>query len=167
VVVSALLICLALGAAVLGVGRALLYAGSRAGDRPDDAALSDVRAAASGTGISFKLTNRGSQAVLIGASVRRRSLRLHCEAGHFVSVPARTWRSKLLAGRHAVVCVVDAGDADTVLIPVAPGIPRHAELVVAVGEADRLRVVHRAVDCGRLQRIALSEAEPLPLTQPS
>jgi hypothetical protein len=44
--VSAALICLALAAVVLGLGRALLVAGSRAGDRPDDAALSDVRAEA-------------------------------------------------------------------------------------------------------------------------
>jgi hypothetical protein len=165
--VIAALICLGFGAAVLGLGRALLYAGSRAGDGPSDAALSDVAATPADAAVSFTVTNRGSHPVLIGASVRRRSLRLRVEAGHFVTVPGRTWRSKLLAGCHSVVCVVDAGEADTVLVPVAPGIPRHAELVVAVGEADRLRVVHRAVDCGRLRRIALTDAEPLPLTQPS
>jgi hypothetical protein len=64
-----------------------------------------------------------------------------------VSVPGRTWRRRLLAGRHAVVGVVEAGAAETVLVPVPADIPRRAELVVAVGESSRLRVVHRAVEC--------------------
>jgi hypothetical protein len=167
VVVTAALISVALGAAVLALGRALLYAGSRAGDRPDDAALSDVRAEPGGAAIRFTVTNRGSHAVLIGASLRRRSLRLRCEAGLFVTVPRRTSRGQLLASLHTVVCVVDAGEAATVLVPVPLDIPRLAELVVAVGEADRLRVVHRAIDRGSQRPSAPPEAAPLPLTQPS
>ncbi len=164
---TAAAICLALAAAVLGLGRALLYVGSRTGDRPDDAALSDIGPVARSAGISFTVTNRGAHAVLVGASLRRRSIRLRLEGGHFVAVPTRTWRRQLLAGRHTVVCAIDAGETQAVLVPVSGDTPPRAELVVAIGEADRLRVVHRAVCCAGLRPSAPPEPTALPLTQPS
>jgi hypothetical protein len=166
VVVTATLVSLALGAVVLGFGRALLYVGSRAGDRPDDAAVSDIGPDPIGVGIRFTVTGRGPHPVLVGASLRRRGLRVRCEGGHFVSVPGRTWRRHLLAARHTLVFVVDAGETQTFVIPVARDTPRRAELIVAVGEPDRLRVVHRAVDCGPWWPRTPAHARP-PLPQPS
>jgi len=157
--VSALLLCLALAVLVLVLGGWLLATGLRAGDRPGDTLISAIGADAF-QGVRFTASNPGRQAVLIGATVSRRTLRLMVEGGAFTRVPRRTDRDDLLAGRHTVVCAVGPGETQTVRVPlaeqtvegpraagcrpaVAPG--RWAQLVLAIGEPDRLRVVHRAV----------------------
>lgn len=164
---TATLVSVALAALVLGLGGALLRVGSRAGDRFDEAAINAIGPDAASGGIRFTVTNRGPHPVLVGASLRRRSVRVRFEAGHFVSVPRLTWRRHLLAGRHAVVCAIAAGEIETVVVPVARDVPQRAELVVSVGESDRLRVVHRAVSCAGLRPSAPPEPAPLSVPQPS
>jgi hypothetical protein len=83
--------------------------------------------------------------VLIGASVRSRRLPLLGDAAQSVSVPRRTLRDKLLAARHTAVYVIPAGETQTVRVPFSSSTRRWAELVVAIGEPDRLRVVRQAV----------------------
>ncbi|HWE09087.1 MAG TPA: hypothetical protein VG325_07020 [Solirubrobacteraceae bacterium] len=140
----AILLCLALAALVFSFGWGLLYAGLRAGDRPGDTAVTAIESHGR-RGICLTVHNPGTQAVLLGASIRRHSLRLWCEGGAFVSVPRRTADEKLLAGKHGVVSIVPAGESQTMLIPLAALTRQRAELVLAVGEADRLRVIHRTV----------------------
>jgi hypothetical protein len=140
-----LLLSLALATVMLAFGLTVLDVGLREGDRPSDTTLSAIEPDPRGRVIWLTVHNPGGQAVLVGASVRRPSLRLLCEAGAFTSAPRRTSRRGLRAGKHAVVCAIDAGDTRTVLVPLQSGGGRKAELVVAIGEADRLRVLHRAV----------------------
>lgn len=135
-------------ALVLGAVWLLLEAGLRAGDRPGDVTLTAVHADPGGAGIHVTVHNPGGQTVLLGASVRRRSLRSWCESGRFVSAPRRTAKARLLAGRQAAIAAVGAGDTEILLVPFSAAVARRAELVVVVGQADRLRVVHRTVYVG-------------------
>lgn len=158
-----LLLCsLALAAATLAGGVGLLLAGLRAGDQLGDTLISGVGLDGNGN-VGFTVENPGDQAVVIGASVRPRSLRLRCEAGSFVSVPRGTSSDAFLAGRHDVVCAISPGERELVLTPVPRGIGRRGELVVAIGEPERLRVVHRAVElAARYQPRAHAQAPARP-----
>lgn len=143
---TAVLVCFALTALVLGAGWALLLAGMRAGDRLGDTTLAAIAPDRDGGGVRVTVHNPGGQAVLLGASVVRRSLRLRCEAGYFVTVPRRASQQRRLARRHPLIRAVAAGETESVIVPVCRGTSGRAELIVAVGEPDRLRVLHRAVD---------------------
>jgi hypothetical protein len=143
--VSAVLLCVALAACLLGGGGALLAAGTRAGDRLGETIVTDVAAELGTNLLSFTVHNPGERGVLLGASVRPRSVRLRFESGSFVRVPRRTARSGLLAGRHSHVGAIDALATQRIRVAFADDTPRRAELVVAVGETDRLRLIHRAV----------------------
>jgi hypothetical protein len=156
--VTALLLLLALSAAGLVIGRRLFVIGMRNGDRLGDATVGAAKPDNSGRGISFAVHNRGPQPVLIGASVRLRRLRLLGETRQSVSVPRRTLRNKLLAGQHTVVGVIPAGETQTVIVPFSRSVPRRAELVVAIGEPDRLRMVRQAVKLSRPYRAGRSRS---------
>jgi hypothetical protein len=143
---SMLILCLALFVTVLAMTGGLLAAGMRTGDRIGETQISRVEMDPIEHAIRFTLENPGDQGVLVGASVRPRSLRLRLESGSYVSVPRMTASSDWLAGRHAVIAAVAAGERTPVVVPVPPGIERRAELVVAVGEQRRLKVIHRAVE---------------------
>jgi hypothetical protein len=119
--------------------------GLRIGDRPGDTTVSGVELDGAGGAIHFTVHNPGRQAVLIGASLRRRSLRLWQPDASYLSVPRRTARGELLAGKHALVCVVAPGNRLVVRLAPPPALPRRMELAVAIGEPDRLRVLHRAL----------------------
>lgn len=142
---TVVLLCLALTACLLVLGGALLAAGTRAGDRRGETIVTDVAAEVGTNLLSFTVHNPGERGVLLGASVRPRSVRLRLEAGSFVRVPRRTAHPGLLAGRHSHVGAVDALETQRVRVAFADDTPRRAELVVAVGEPDRLRLIHRAV----------------------
>jgi hypothetical protein len=144
--VSAVLLCLALTACVLGAGGALVAAGSRAGDRPGDSLVTAVSADATGRFLRFSVHNPADGAVLVGASVRRPTVRLRLEAGAYVGVPRRTDDRAFLAGRYAHVCALDAHATESLSLALDPQAPRRAELVVAIGQADRLRLIHRVLD---------------------
>jgi hypothetical protein len=51
----------------------------------------------------------------------------------------------VVPGEHALVCIVEPDDRVVVRLAPPPTVPRRQELVVAIGEPDRLRVLHRAV----------------------
>jgi hypothetical protein len=143
---TALLLCLALIAVAFTLGRALFVIGVRNGDRVGDASVGLGEPDASRRRVSFVVRNPGPQPVLIGASLRRRSLRLLGDGGQSVSVPRRTLRQQLLARQHTVVCAIPPGEAQTVSVPfLGRSTRRRAELVVAIGEPDRLRVVRQSV----------------------
>ena len=141
-----LLLCLAVLAVAFALGHVLFVVGTRNGDRLGDASVGTGAPDASRRGISFVVRNRGPQPVLIGASLRRPKLRLFSDPGQSVSVPRRTSRRKLLAGHHTVVYAIPAREAQTLSVPFPRrSIWRRAELVVAIGEPDRLRVVRQSV----------------------
>lgn len=144
--VTAAVLVLALTGCVLAAGVAVLAAGVRAGDRHGETIVSMVEIDRAEGVLRFSLDNPGDQAVLVGATVRRRSARMRLEAGHYVQVPRRTARRSLMAEGHAVIGAIDALETEIVSVPLPAALPQRAELVVAVGEADRLRVLHRAVE---------------------
>lgn len=150
---TASLLYLILSLVAFGVGCSAFAAGMRNGDRRHDAVVGLAEPDGSGRGIRFTVRNPASQPVLIGASVRRRSLRLRGEAGQFVSVPRSTLRDTLLAGQQAAVWAIAPGETQTLALALALSepTPRRGELVVVIGEPDRLRVVRQAVRlCPRL-----------------
>lgn len=146
---TGLLLLLAVSAVAFLIGRGLFAIGVRNGDRLGDVTVGVAEPDDSGRGISFAVRNPGPQPVLVGASMRRRSLRLRGEAGQLVTVPRRTSRKKLLAGQHTVLCAIRASEAATVVVPFSRSTGRWAELVVVIGEPDRLRVVRRSVELSR------------------
>lgn len=149
-------------ALTLGLGATFLHVGLRNGDRPGEAVVSEVEPDLRGRGVWITVQNPGHQSVLLGGLVRRARLRLRCEAGSFVTVPRRTSRHGLLATRYPAVCAVAPGGTETILVTASEPTGRRAELVLAIGEAGRLRVVHRAV---RLPR-AVGVAPPAPTNPP-
>lgn len=132
-------------ALTLGLGAALVHVGQRNGDRPGEAVVSGVEPDLRGRGVWITVQNPGQQSVLLGGLVRRARLRLRCEAGSFVTAPRRSTRHGLLASRYPAVCAVAPGGTETLLVTASEPTGRRAELVLTIGEAGRLRVVHRAV----------------------
>ena len=123
----------------------LAIAGFRAADRPEDVTLVHVELAGRRPTLLATLRNPSGVAVLVGLSVRRCGVRLWLEGGGFVSLPRRTTRPKLLAARHASVAVAGAGETVTLTVPMPARWRRSVQLVAAIGQQDRLRVIHRRV----------------------
>jgi|SRR5579875_2037406 len=151
---TVLMLFLPLSALVLAIGCAAFLTGIRDGDRPGDASVEVMGPGDGEHGICFSVDNPSPQPVLIGASLRRRGLRLRAEGGRFVSMPRRTMQGQLLAGEHTTVYVIPAGETHMMTLASSRPVPRAAELVVAIGEPDRLRVEHRAVGVRRPPRDA-------------
>ena len=156
--VTGLLILLAVSAVALLTGRHLFAIGMRSGDRLGDAAVGAADSEDSGRSVSVTVRNPASQPVLIGASVRRRALL--GQSGQSVTVPRWTSRSELLAGQQTVVWAIPARETQTVTVPVSRSVRRRGELVVAIGEPDRLRVVRQAVKLSRPSRLPGSRLRP-------
>ena len=81
-----------------------------------------------------------------------------------------TVQEKLLVAQHELVCAIGAGEAQTLRVERLNSVPRRAELIIAVGEADRLRVIHRAIEAPRLRssrrrRLAAGLPESMPLAR--
>jgi hypothetical protein len=150
--VIALFISLGLTGCLFAAAWLFAMEGVRAGDRPGDTIVSGVGVDGDGLGIRFTVHNRGRQAVLLGASLRRRSLRLWQSNASYISVPRRTARGRLLPSEHALVCIVEPDDRMVVRLAPPPTVPRRPELIVAIGEPDRLRVLHRAMTLPRARR---------------
>jgi hypothetical protein len=144
-------------------GAVLLVAGLRAGDRLGDVVLAPGPASADGATLSVTVHNPGSEAVLVGLTLRRRTLRLRAEGGRYANRPWRGRRRDLQPTRHASIAVVQAGAADELQVPIGRSLPRRAQLVAVIGQTARLRVIHLAVtivrgpasvSCGRPSLLA-------------
>jgi hypothetical protein len=151
--VTVVLVSLLATACVCAAAGGVLALGLRAGDRFGDAIVETVVPDRDAGVISFTVHNPGEHAVLVGASVRRRCPRMWFEAGSFVSVPRRTARRGLLASHHSLICAVDGQESHILRVPLSHRSPSRAELVIAIGELDRLRVIHRTVVIPRNRRV--------------
>jgi hypothetical protein len=155
-----LLLSLALAAIVCAGGLVLLGAGLRAGDRNGETLLSNIETDLSASVVSFTIENPAQEAVVIGARVRRGTLRALVEGGRFVQVPRRTTHAVFLAGRFDFVGAIAAADARTVRVAIPADIRRRGELSVAVGERERLRIIRAPLDFARRR----SRPAPAPST---
>jgi hypothetical protein len=148
-VMTWLLLSLALAAMVCAGGLVLLGAGLRAGDRSGETLLSNIEADLSASVVSCTIENPGQQAVVIGAKVRRGTLRALVEGGRFVQVPRRTSHAAFFAGHYDFVGAIAAASAETVRVAIPADIRRRGELSVAVGERERLRIIRTPLDLAR------------------
>ncbi len=133
-------------AVVVAAGLGLLSAGEREGDRPGDVTVTGVRADAAAAAISLVVHNPGVRPVIVGASLRRRGPRMRVEGRMYVTVPRDTTRDALLASRHTALTALEPKESRTLVVSAQAPIRRSAEVVIAVGQSDRLRVIHRAVE---------------------
>jgi len=123
----------------------LVPLGLRTGDRSGDALLLDVQPAPADRSALVTLTNPGRLPVLVGMSLRRPGLRLRFEGPGYVRVRNGQTSSDLLAGRQSCIEVLEPGETATFAVPAEAGTRRRAELVVVIGQACRLRTIHRLV----------------------
>jgi hypothetical protein len=127
---------------VLGV--TLVRAGVRLGDRVGDVRLTEIASDPFTPGFLVAVHNPSGVSVLVGLSVRRRSLRLWSEGGAYAESPAQRNRRALLAGAQTTIGVVEAGATVTLAVPFPARPRRRAQVVAVVGQGDdRLRVIHR------------------------
>jgi hypothetical protein len=138
---------IALGLAVLllaGVS-VLVPVGIRNGDQAGDALLLDVEPTAAPRGASVTVTNPGPVPVILGLSLRPAGARMRLEGQHYVRVRNGRTTSDLLAARQTSIAVLEAGETETFVIPAEVPAGRRAELVAVIGQARRLRTIHRLV----------------------
>lgn len=157
---AGLLILFAVGAVAFLLGRHLFVVGVRNGDRLGDAAVGAANSDDDGRYVSVAVRNPASQPVLVGASVRKRGRGQLGRSGQSVTVPRSTSRAELLAGEQTVVWAIPARETQTVTVPVSRSIRRWGELVVAIGEPDRLRVVRQTVKLPRPDRLPPRRLQP-------
>lgn len=124
----------------------LITAGLRAGDRPEDVAVT----AAVGETVQpdgvlpvvvATVRNPAATPVLVGLSVRRRRFPTWMTGGVTVAVPRRTLRRRSRCERQDVLGVVDAGEVAQWRVP-APAKARYCQLLATIGQQDgRLRLI--------------------------
>lgn len=107
--------------------------------------LLDVEPSIAPRGAMVTLTNPGATPVILGMSLRRAGPRLRLESGSYVRVMTGRTTAELRAQQQTSVAVVEGGETQTVVVPAGVRVRRRAELVVVVGERDRLRTIHRPV----------------------
>ena len=130
---------------LLGGVITLIPLGLRAGDRPGDLVLLDAEPSTAPRGAMVTLTNPGATPVILGMSLRRAGPRLRLESGSYVRVMTGRTTAELRAQQHTSVAVLEGGETQTVVVPAGARVRRRAELVLVVGERDRLRTIHRLV----------------------
>jgi hypothetical protein len=149
---------------VLLVGVLLLIPlGFREGDKPGDALPLAVEPCLRPRGATVEVINPGPVPVLVGLSLRRPRLRLRLEGGTYASLRTRRTTPDLLPGQQTVVGVVRPGDTESFIVPAADSLSVRAELVLVLGQANRLRSIHRSVrlpvlEVGRPARRAAEKA---------
>jgi hypothetical protein len=136
---------LAISALTLAGVIALIPLGLRAGDQPGEALLVDVAALSAPRGASVTVRNPGQAPVVVGMSLRRAGPRLRLEGPAYVRIRNGSTDSKLLAGHQASIGVLEAGETQTFVVPAEVPIRRRAELVVVIGQRERLRTLHRLI----------------------
>ncbi len=121
----------------------LIPLGLRAGDRAGDALLLNVEPRIAPRGATVTVLNRGGRSVMLGMSLRRAGPRLRLEGGSYVRVRTGSTSAELRAGQQTDIAVLDAGETETFVVPASAQVARRAELVVIVGQPERLRTIHR------------------------
>jgi hypothetical protein len=132
---------------VLGllVAIALIPLGLRAGDRSDDPLLVNVEPRVTPRGANLTVTNPGRESVVLGVSLRRAGLRLRLEGRSYVRLRTGSMSSDLRASEQTGIAVLEAGETETFVVAAGGLVAKRAELTVVVGQADRLRTIHRLV----------------------
>lgn len=139
--ILAVVLVLLLLAGVFG----LIRAGFRDGDVTGDTLVLDVEARSRPRGARATVSNPGREPVLVGLVLRRPGVRLRLDGGSYVKVRTAKISSELMPGRQATLGVVLPGEASSFVVPAPAGLGRKAELVAVVGQAGRLRTIHRMV----------------------
>lgn len=137
----------------------LIPLGLRAGDKPGDALLLAVEPQAAPRGASVTITNPGEVAVIVGLSLRRRGVRLRLEGESYTRLRTSRTAPELLPASQAAVGVVTPDEPAIFSVPADARLGRRAELVVVVGQRDRLRTIHRLV---RLPEVEAPKPAGLP-----
>jgi hypothetical protein len=138
-------IALAVSALALAGVIALIPLGLRAGDQAGDALIVEVAPLSAPRGASVTVRNPGQGPVIVGMSLRRAGPRLRLEGPGYVRIRNGSTASELLAGHQASIGVLGGGETQTVVVPAEAPIRRRAELVVVIGQPERLRTLHRLV----------------------
>jgi hypothetical protein len=140
-------VVIALAASALAIAgvMTLIRLGLRAGDRDGEATLLNVTPLTAPRGASVTMSNPGDAAVMVGLSLRPAGARLRLEGRAYVRIRNGSTASELLAGHQASIGVLDARETQTFAVPADPAIGRRAELVAVIGQAQRLRTLHRLV----------------------
>ena len=131
---------------------ALIHLGMRAGDRPGDALLLDVAPRITPRGARITVTNPGGAPIICGMSLRQPRARLHLEGGSYVRIRTGRTDSDLLPDRQAQIGALAGGETRTFVVPAGARLGRGAELVVVIGQSDRLRTIHRRLMVPRADR---------------
>jgi hypothetical protein len=96
-------------------------------------------------GLLIAVTNPSEQPLLVGASLRPATWRFRLEGDLFVRVSRRTTRAELLPSNQDVLVVTEPRETAMLLIPINHPPKRQMQAVIAMGQQNRLRVVHRRV----------------------
>jgi hypothetical protein len=123
----------------------LIPFGLRAGDRAGDALLLSVKPRLAPCGATVTVLNRGGRSVMLGMSVRRPGPRLLLEGGSYVRIRTGRTSPDLRPGQQTRIAVLDAGQTETFVVPASAQVARRAELVVVIGQPERLRTIHRLI----------------------
>jgi hypothetical protein len=139
-------IVLSVLAVVLLVGMIVLIPlGLGAGDEPADVLMVNVEPRIAPRGAMVTVTNPGRASVMLGLSLRRAGLRLRLEGRSYVRVRTGQTTADLRAPQQTGIAVLDAGETETFVVPAGAEVPVRAELVLVVGQPERLRAIHRLV----------------------
>jgi hypothetical protein len=144
-VISAVIVLRVLAVLLLAGVIRLIPLGLRAGDRGGDALLLKVEPRIGPRGATVTVLNRGGRSVMLGMSLRRAGPRLRLEGGSYVRVRTGSTSAELRAGRQTGIAALDAGETETFVVPASAQVSRRAELVLVVGQSERLRTIHRLI----------------------
>jgi hypothetical protein len=153
------MVALAVAAVLLLVGvLPLILLGLREGDKRGDGLVERIEPCVPPRSVTVTVRNPALVPLLVGLSLRRRGLRLRLEGGSYARLRSGRLTADLLPSRQDVVGVVDPDEEATFLVPAEIGLGSHAELVLVMGQRDRLRSVHLAV---KLSALEMNQSPPL------
>ncbi len=138
-----MILSLALTALALAGLLAVIPLALRSGDRPGDARLIDVGEEDGFPAVHVTISNPGGDAVIVGLALRRPSLRLRLEGEQYARLRTRRVTGDLLPSRQTTVGVLAPAETGTFLVPAGAQLGSRAELVAVLGQAGRLRTIHR------------------------
>jgi hypothetical protein len=135
----------------------LVALGVRSGDRPGEARILDISPRSTPRSCVVTLTNPGGNSIVCGMSLRRPRPRVRLEGGSYIATRSGRTDSELLATRQAQIGALAPGETRAFVVPAAAHLGRHVELVVVIGQADRLRAAHRLLALPGAERRSASD----------